>query len=64
MNWDDIRSLRVSENWFLTNRKIVITNSVGSTETISLPLHTKSQLEDLKLFLENSCLERQINYTT
>ena len=64
MNWDDIRSLRVSENWFLTSRKIVITNSVGATQTISLPLYTKSQLEDLKLFLQNSCSKRQINYTT
>lgn len=48
MSWDKIRSIQFVEPTFLTSGKLSIINTVGSTENISFPLHTKNQLQEFK----------------
>ncbi len=46
ITWEKIKGVRVSKNG------LEIKNSIGSTEKIKLPLHTKSQLEELRSYLK------------
>lgn len=63
IKWDEIRSIRVSDQWFFANRKIIITSTVGSTESISLPLHTNAQLTMLKRYLSEACIDKKVSFT-
>lgn len=63
LKWDKIRNIKVTESWLFSSGQIKITNSIGSSETISLPLHTKSQLQDLKTYLQEACTEKEITYS-
>lgn len=45
ITWEKVKGIRVGKN------AIEIKNSIGSTERITLPLHTKSQLKDLESYL-------------
>lgn len=46
LSWEKVRAIGVHKN------VIEIKNSIGSTEKINIPIHTKSQLEDLKSYLK------------
>jgi hypothetical protein len=51
VDWDSIRSIRFVKGSFLGTSRIEIKNQIGSTEKISLPIHTKSQIIELKEYL-------------
>ena len=62
MSWDKIRSIQFVEPSFLTSGKLSIINSIGSTENISFPPHTKNQLHELKEQLATFASEKEIEF--
>jgi hypothetical protein len=56
ITWEKIRGVGVQNN------VIEIKNSVGSTEKINLPLHTKSQLEELRSYLKQMSEIKGLEY--
>ncbi len=58
MAWEKIQGIGVQKNI------IEIKNSIGSKEKIDLPLHTESQLEDLKSYLKQMAEIRNLEYIT
>ncbi|MCG8372358.1 MAG: hypothetical protein MI700_02440 [Balneolales bacterium] len=63
MHWEKIRSIRVTNSWFLSTAKIKITNTVGTSETIQLPLHTKNQLQELREYLEEAAEFKGVEFS-
>lgn len=61
MSWDKIRSIQFVEPTFLTSGKLSIINSIGSTENISFPLHTKNQMKEFKDHLATFASEKEID---
>ena len=57
ITWEKIKSIGVQKN------KIVIKNSIGSSEKINLPLHTKEQLEELKSYLVQITDYKNLEYS-
>ncbi|HET8865155.1 MAG TPA: hypothetical protein VFM80_05610 [Gracilimonas sp.] len=56
VTWEKVREIRVHKN------AIEIKNSIGSTEKINLPLHTKSQLEDLRTYLKQVAKIKELEF--
>ena len=56
VTWEKVRGIGVQKN------VIEIKNSIGSTEKIKLPLHTKSQLEELKSYLKQITEIKGLDY--
>lgn len=56
ITWEKIKGIRVSKN------ALEIKNSIGSTEKIKLPLHTKNQLEELKSYLKQMTKIKGLEY--
>lgn len=57
ITWENVRGIGVQNN------VIEVINKVGSTEKIKLPLHTKSQLEELKSYLKQMTEIKGLRYT-
>lgn len=58
ITWEKIREIGVQNNL------IEIKNRIGSTEKIKLPLHTKSQLEELRSYLKQMADSKGLEYIT
>ncbi|MFV1883145.1 MAG: EbsA family protein [Balneola sp.] len=58
IKWEKISAISVQRN------KILIKNKVGSTEKISLPLHTTEQIKSLKSYLKEISEFKNIEYKT
>lgn len=56
ITWENIKGIRVSKS------ALEIKNSIGSTEKIKLPLHTNSQLEELKSYLKQMSEIKGLEY--
>lgn len=56
ITWENIRGIGVQKN------VIEIKNNIGATEKISLPLHTKSQLEELRSYLKKMTKIKGLEY--
>jgi hypothetical protein len=56
MKWEKVRGIGIQKN------AIEIKNSIGSSEKINLPLHTKSQLEELRLYLKEAAKIKELEY--
>jgi hypothetical protein len=54
--WEKVKGIRVHKN------VIEIKNSIGSTEKIKLPLHTKEQLEELRSYLKQMTEVKGLEY--
>ncbi|NGP89513.1 hypothetical protein [Fodinibius halophilus] len=54
--WDTITAVNLKKN------KIQLTNSIGSTEKIKLPLHTKEQVDNLRNYLKKITQNKDIVY--
>lgn len=56
ITWEKIKGIRVNKN------TLEIKNSIGSTEKIKLPLHTKIQLEELRSYLKQMTEIKGLEY--
>lgn len=56
ITWDKISSIRVDRN------QLSIKNTIGSSEKIKLPLHTKEQINNLKSYLKEVATEKEVEY--
>jgi len=56
VTWEKVSGVRVHKN------AIEIRNSIGATEKISLPLHTKNQLEELRSYLKQMTEIKGLEY--
>jgi len=54
--WDKIQGIGVQKN------ALQIRNSAGAKEKINLPLHTKSQLDELKSYLKKMVETKGLEY--
>ena len=63
IKWDKVRHIEIKEPWLLSTGKIKIINSIGSTETIQLPMHIKKQLPSFKNFLEKISRIKDVEYS-
>jgi hypothetical protein len=55
-DWSSVKAVEVKKN------RIELTTSVGSTEKIKLPIHTKDQIANLKTYLRQLADSREIAY--
>lgn len=56
IKWDTISAIRVDRN------TIFIKKNIGSSEKIPLPLHTKEQISNLKIYLQEVTAAKDIEY--
>lgn len=56
ITWEKVRGIRIGK------KAIEVKNNVGSTEKITLPLHTKSQLKDLESYLRQMSEIKGLEY--
>src|SRR5690554_2552596 len=56
IRWEKVKAVGVQKN------KIEIKNSIGISEKIQLPLHTKEQLEELRAYLPRIAKVKEIEY--
>ncbi|PAU95811.1 hypothetical protein CK503_01765 [Aliifodinibius salipaludis] len=55
-DWSKIKAVEVKKN------RIELTKSIGSTERIKLPIHTKDQVKNLKNYLQQVTDTKEIAY--
>tara|TARA_R110002124_G_scaffold135815_3_gene298862 strand:- start:20773 stop:21222 length:450 start_codon:yes stop_codon:yes gene_type:complete len=56
ITWDKISSIRVDRT------QLSIKNTIGSSEKIKLPLHTKEQIKNLKSYLKEITSKKEVEY--
>lgn len=56
ITWEKVKGIGVHKN------VIEIRNSIGASEKIKLPLHTKKQLEELKSYLKQMTKIKELEY--
>jgi|AntRauTorcE11897_2_1112592.scaffolds.fasta_scaffold31832_1 hypothetical protein len=56
ITWEKINGIGIHK------KAIQIRNSIGSTEKIQLPIHTKNQLEELRSYLEKVAQVKEVEY--
>lgn len=62
IKWANIKRIEIKEPWLLTTGKIKIINTIGSSETINLPMHIKHQLPSFKNFLAKMSKTKNVEY--
>lgn len=62
IDWDKVRSIQIKKSTFFSSGYIHITKTIGSTEKIFLPMHSKQQFEEFVDFTKQLVQEKEIEY--